>query len=114
MPPATHPVFATAVNATVCQAQQRNPGATRFGMFLRWRGEVPPGRLAGFEARYDSIHFGDLEQREHTLLEFRDMVRKGRPAPGLNLDLSEVPYMDSASLGALLGRYASSRSHGQK
>jgi anti-sigma B factor antagonist len=48
-----------------------------------------------------------------TLFEFQDLVRK-LAAPGLILDLSGVPYMDSAGLGAVLGAYASCQRQGRK
>src|SRR3954465_12345180 len=41
-----------------------------------------------------------------TLFEFQDLVRKNE-FPRLILDLSSVPYMDSAGLGSLLEAYTS-------
>ncbi|MGH9756516.1 MAG: STAS domain-containing protein [Candidatus Acidiferrales bacterium] len=37
----------------------------------------------------------------HTIFQFHDAVRK-EPPPALILDFSDVPYMDSAGLGALV------------
>ncbi len=48
-----------------------------------------------------------------TLFEFQDLVRKLVPA-GLILDLSGVPYMDSAGLGSVLGAYASCQRQGRR
>jgi len=48
-----------------------------------------------------------------TLFGFQDLVRKAEHKNGLILDLSEVPYMDSAGLGSILGAYTSCQSHGQ-
>lgn len=39
-----------------------------------------------------------------TLYQFQDLVRSGTPA-SLVIDLSEVPYVDSAGVGALVGAY---------
>ncbi len=47
-----------------------------------------------------------------TLFEFQDLTRK-ETAPAIILDLSGVPYMDSAGLGALLGVMASCHRHGR-
>jgi anti-anti-sigma factor len=49
----------------------------------------------------------------NTLFEFQDIVRKEQ-SKGLIIVLEEVPYMDSAGLGAVLGAYASCQRHGQK
>jgi|SRR5581483_6553582 len=49
----------------------------------------------------------------NTLFEFQDIVRQEQ-AKGLILVLEDVPYMDSAGLGAVLGAYASCQRHGQK
>ena len=38
------------------------------------------------------------------LYDFQDLIRTGAPA-NLVLDLSRVPYMDSAGVGALVGAY---------
>lgn len=48
----------------------------------------------------------------NTLFEFQDALRKEQ-ATGLILSLADVPYMDSAGLGAVLGMYASSQRHGR-
>ena len=48
-----------------------------------------------------------------TLFEFQDLVRTIDP-PVLILDLSGVPYMDSAGLGSVLGAYASCQRHGRR
>ena len=45
----------------------------------------------------------------NTLFEFQDLVRKEHP--GLLIVLAEVPYMDSAGLGAILSAYASCQRH---
>jgi anti-sigma B factor antagonist len=47
-----------------------------------------------------------------TLFEFQDLVRTIE-SPRLILDLSGVPYMDSAGLGSVLGAYVSCQSHGR-
>ncbi len=49
----------------------------------------------------------------NTLFEFQSAVRK-EPPGSLILELSQVPYMDSAGLGAVLGAYASCQRHGCK
>lgn len=49
----------------------------------------------------------------NTLFEFQDIVRKEQ-SKGLIIVLEEVPYMDSAGLGAVLGAYASCQRHGRK
>ncbi len=46
----------------------------------------------------------------NTLFEFQDLVRKEN-AGGLLIVLTEVPYMDSAGLGAILSAYASCQRH---
>src|SRR5579884_596395 len=43
-----------------------------------------------------------------TLFEFQDLARRENSAP-LILDLTDVPFMNSAGLGAILGLYASSQ-----
>ena len=48
----------------------------------------------------------------NTLFEFQDLARK-ESSPALILDLSAVPYMDSAGLGAVLGVLASCQRHGR-
>jgi len=50
----------------------------------------------------------------NTLFEFQDLVRKGGHANGLIIVLAEVPYMDSAGLGVILGAYVSCQRHGYK
>ena len=47
----------------------------------------------------------------NTLFDFQDMVRK--ETASIVLDLSAVPYMDSAGLGAVLGALASCQRHGR-
>jgi len=47
------------------------------------------------------------------LFEFQEMVR-GHADPILIVDLSEVPYMDSAALGALLGLHVSCQKENRK
>jgi anti-sigma B factor antagonist len=46
----------------------------------------------------------------NTLFEFQDLLRK-EVASAIILDLSGVPYMDSAGLGAVLGVLASCQRH---
>ncbi len=48
----------------------------------------------------------------NTLFDLQDAIRKEQGA-GLILSLSEVPYMDSAGLGTILGAYASCQRHGR-
>lgn len=48
----------------------------------------------------------------NTVFEFQSLVRSEQT--GLIIDLGEVPYMDSAGLGALLGALASCQRHGLK
>ena len=48
-----------------------------------------------------------------TLFKFQDLVRTIE-SPRLILDLSGVPYMDSAGLGSVLAAYVSSQRHGRK
>ena len=48
----------------------------------------------------------------NTLFDFQDRARK-EPAPAIVIDLSAVPYMDSAGLGAVLGVLASCQRNGR-
>ncbi|HTS48196.1 MAG TPA: STAS domain-containing protein [Bryobacteraceae bacterium] len=48
----------------------------------------------------------------NTLFDFQDTARK-ETASAVVLDLSGVPYMDSAGLGAVLGVLASCQRHGR-
>ena len=48
-----------------------------------------------------------------TLYDFQDLARKTE-APSLIVDLADVPYIDSAGLGAILGAFASCQRHGRK
>ena len=48
-----------------------------------------------------------------TLFEFQKMVREDK-STGLILDFSEVPYVDSAGLGSVLGAYVSRQKEGRK
>lgn len=45
-----------------------------------------------------------------SLFEFQDLMRK-QAEPAIIMDFSEVPYMDSAGLGAILGVLASCQRH---
>ncbi len=47
----------------------------------------------------------------NTLFEFQGAIRK-ESSGSLILELSQVPYMDSAGLGAVLSAYASCQRHG--
>jgi len=47
------------------------------------------------------------------IFQFQDLVRTIE-APRLILDLSGVPYMDSAGLGSVLGIYTSCQRHGRQ
>jgi anti-sigma B factor antagonist len=47
------------------------------------------------------------------MFEFQSKVRAAQ-APTLILDLSEVPYMDSAGVGVLVGAYVSRDKDGRK
>jgi anti-sigma B factor antagonist len=49
----------------------------------------------------------------NTLFEFQKMVREN-PGPITIIDLSEVPYMDSAALGTLLGVHVSCQRDNRK
>ena len=49
----------------------------------------------------------------NTLFEFQDVVRKDQTG-GLIIVLEDVPYMDSAGLGAILSAFASCQRHGRK
>jgi len=48
-----------------------------------------------------------------SLFEFQDLVRRDLPS-NLIIDLGEVPYIDSAGLGAILGGYASCERNGRR
>lgn len=48
-----------------------------------------------------------------TMFEFQSLVR-GQKAPATLIDLSGVPYMDSAALGSLLGFHVSCQREGRK
>jgi anti-anti-sigma factor len=45
-----------------------------------------------------------------TMFEFQDVMRSNRP-PITIVDLTDVPYMDSAALGALMGLHVSCQHH---
>lgn len=47
-----------------------------------------------------------------TIFEFQDVARSNADSP-IVIDLSDVPYMDSAGLGSLLGVYASCQRSGR-
>ena len=49
----------------------------------------------------------------NTLFEFQNEVRKEQPN-GLLIVLTDVPYMDSAGLGAILSAFASCQRHGKR
>jgi anti-sigma B factor antagonist len=49
----------------------------------------------------------------NTLFEFQDRVRKEQ-GNGLIIVLTDVPYMDSAGLGAVLSAFASCQRHGKR
>jgi len=49
----------------------------------------------------------------NTLVAFQETVRKD-PGPLTIIDLSDVPYMDSAALGSLLGVHVSCERNGRK
>jgi anti-sigma B factor antagonist len=49
----------------------------------------------------------------NTLFEFQSEVRKQKHA-GLIIDLAQVPYIDSAGLGAILGAFASCQNRGDE
>ena len=48
-----------------------------------------------------------------SLFEFQNLVRREQPS-NLIIDLGEVPYIDSAGLGAILGGYASCERNGRR
>ncbi len=48
-----------------------------------------------------------------TIFEFQDIVRRD-PSPITIIDLNEVPYMDSAALGSLIGIHVSCQRDGRK
>ena len=48
-----------------------------------------------------------------TLFEFQEVARKHGQHP-LIVDAADIPYMDSAGLGALIGTFASCQRTGQK
>jgi anti-sigma B factor antagonist len=49
----------------------------------------------------------------NSLFEFQNMLRADPPA-ALILDLTGVPYMDSAGMGAIINYFVSSQRHGRK
>jgi anti-sigma B factor antagonist len=49
----------------------------------------------------------------NNLFEFQSFLRNDPPA-ALILDLTAVPYMDSAGMGAIINYFASSQRHGRK
>lgn len=49
----------------------------------------------------------------HNLFEFQNTLRTN-PPESLILDLSGVPYMDSAGMGCIINYYVSSQRHGRK
>jgi anti-sigma B factor antagonist len=49
----------------------------------------------------------------NNLFEFQNTLRAD-PPPALILDLTAVPYMDSAGMGAIINYFVSSQRHGRK
>jgi anti-sigma B factor antagonist len=49
----------------------------------------------------------------HNLFEFQSTLRADPPA-ALILDLSNVPYMDSAGMGSIINYYVSCQRHGRR
>jgi anti-anti-sigma factor len=47
-----------------------------------------------------------------TVFDFQDAMRTNHP-PLLIVDLADVPYMDSAALGSLMGLHVSCQQHGR-
>jgi anti-anti-sigma factor len=47
------------------------------------------------------------------VFDFQETVR-GNPAPATVIDLADVPYMDSAALGSLLGLHVSCQRHNRR
>ena len=47
------------------------------------------------------------------VFEFQEIVRTD-PAPATIIDLADVPYMDSASLGSILGLHVSCQRHNRR
>jgi anti-anti-sigma factor len=48
-----------------------------------------------------------------TVFEFQDAIRSHQPTVTI-IDLSDVPYMDSAALGSLMGLHVSCQHHGRR
>jgi anti-sigma B factor antagonist len=48
-----------------------------------------------------------------TVFDFQDAIRANRP-PITVVDLTEVPYMDSAALGSLIGLHVSCQQHARR
>src|SRR5680860_1058187 len=53
---------------------------------------------------------GELDA--YTVSQFREVLAELAATPRLLIDLSEVPFMDSAGLGALIGGIRRAREHG--
>src|SRR5271155_4831751 len=74
-----------------------------------------PVRLEAFEGTREGCRIlrmsGALTL--HTLFPFQDAVRADK-ALTLILDLSEVPYVDSVGIGALVGAYVSRQRDGRR
>jgi anti-sigma B factor antagonist len=49
----------------------------------------------------------------HTVYEFQTAIRS-ETAPTLIMDFSEVPFIDSSGLGALVGAYVAAQKHNRK
>jgi anti-anti-sigma factor len=75
----------------------------------------PPLQIESVEGSREGVHIlkvhGPLVISN--FFEFQSMARENK-SPLLIIDLAEVPYMDSAALGAILGVHVSSGNRGTK